>query len=160
MPYFKLSDSSDRDIIPVADNGFATKHKQKVASRGRRKLVGSPGLLPVDPSECQVVSTDSGLNVSDSIKEHIAEWRQPSSITNTHDFLSISTVFAPIDSFYHPPASPVLSKSPLLVHSFVVEPPQIYSPRVPLHSIPPRPVPFPMDPDMTPSPFFTFIRDL
>ena len=62
--------------------------------------------------------------------------------------------------FYHPPASPVLSKSPLLVHSFVVEPPQIYSPRVPLHSIPPRPVPFPMDPDTTPSPFHFHQRSL
>ena len=52
--------------FPVADNGFATKHKQKVALRGWRRLVGSPGLLPVDPSGCQVVSTGSGLNVSDS----------------------------------------------------------------------------------------------
>ena len=40
-----------------------------------------------------------------------------------------------------------------LLQSFVVEPSQIYSPRVPLHSIPPRPIPFPMDLDTTPSPF-------
>ena len=114
-------------------------------STNKRSLRGDEWIL-----QSQVVSTGSGLNFSDPIKEHIAEWRQPSSTT---DFLSISTVFGPIDSFYHPPASPVLSKSPLPVHSFVVEPPRIYSPRLRLRSIPHRPVPFPMDPDTTPSSF-------
>ena len=80
----------------------------------------------------------------------------------TRDYLPDSTVFSPKDALYHFPASPVLSKSPLVVHSFVAEPPgQIYSPqraRVRLHSllngtIPPRPVPFPVEPDTTPSPF-------
>ena len=140
----------NRDVIPVADNGFITKHKQKVTLWGWRRLVRYPDLSPVDSSECQVVSTGSRLKVSDSIKEHTAEWQQPSSITDMHDFLSILTVFTPIDSFYHPPASPVLSKSPLLVHSFIIEPPQIYFPWVPLHSIPPRP-------DGSGYNFFTFL---
>ena len=72
MPYFKPSDSSDRDVIPVADNGFATKHKQEVASRGRRRLVGSP----VDSSECQVtagmgllIATENGWEIDWSLFE-------------------------------------------------------------------------------------------
>ncbi|KAF8815591.1 hypothetical protein BYT27DRAFT_7128762 [Phlegmacium glaucopus] len=154
-PYFVPSDSSDGNVIPVADNGFVTKHKQRVVSRGRRKLVRPPGLLPVD-------SLESRPQDLDSVKERIPQRRQTFSTTDTHDLLSVSTVPPPKDTLYHPPTSPVLSHSPLIVHSFVMEPPsQIYSPqhaRVRLHSIlngtiPPRPVPFPVDPDTTPSPF-------
>ena len=161
VPFFEPSDSSEGNVIPVADNGFVTKHKQRVVSRGRRKLVGPPGLLPVDSSESQAVSTAPGSKVPDSPKERRRQ-RQSPSTTDTHDLLSVSTTSPPKDSRSHLPASPVLSKSPLTVHSFVAEPPrQIYSPqdaRVRLHSIlngtiPPGPVPFPVDPDTTPSPF-------
>lgn len=134
-------------MIPVADNGFVTKHRQGILSRGRRKRVGPPGLSPFDPSDSQAVSTAAaaGLKVSD---------------LPIHDLLSRSTLSIPQNPLYHPPASPVLSESPLVVHS---EPPgSVYSPqhaaRVRLHSIlngniPPRPVPFPVEPDTTPSPF-------
>ena len=154
MPYFESSDSSDGNVIPVADNGFITKHRQGIVSRGRRKRVGPPGLLPINPSGSQAVSsTAAGLKVPDLPTERIAQWQQASSATTAHDLLAHYT------PLYHPPASPVLSKSPLVVHS---EPPcSVYSPqhaRVRLHSIlngtiPPRPVPFPVEPDTTPSPF-------
>ena len=147
-------------MIPVADNGFITKHRQGIVSRGRRKRVGPPGLLPIDPSDSQAVPTAAtGLKVPDLPTERIVQWQQVSSVTTTHDLLSNSTVLVPKNPLYHPPASPVLSKSPLVVHS---EPPcSVYSPqhaRVRLHSIlngtiPPRPIPFPVEPDTTPSPF-------
>lgn len=160
--YTEPSDSSDGNVIPVADNGFVAKHKQRVVSRGRRKLVGPPGPMPIDPSMSQAVSTIPRPEFPDSFKERISQRSQASPIIATHDFLSVSTAFAPKDTLYHPPASPILSKSPLIVHSFVAEPPrQVYSPqhaRARLHSIlngtmPPRPVPFPVEPDTTPSPF-------
>jgi len=160
VPYFESSDSSDGSVIPVADNGFITKHRQGIVSRGRRKRVGPPGLLPTDPSDSRAVPTAAaGLKVPDLPTERIVQWQQSSSVTATHDLLSNATVFVPHSSLYHPPASPVLSKSPLVVHS---EPPgSVYSPqhaRVRLHSIlngtiPPSPVPFPVEPDTTPSPF-------
>ena len=153
MPYFESSDSSDGNVIPVADNGFITKHRQGTVSRGRRKRVGPPGLLPIDPSDSGAVPTAAtGLKVPDLPTERIVQWQQASSVTATHDLLCNSTAFVP-------PASPVLSKSPLVVHS---DPPcSVYSPqhaRVRLHSIlngtiPPRPVPIPVEPDTTPSPF-------
>jgi hypothetical protein len=147
-------------VIPVADNGFITKHRPGIVSRGRRKRVGPPGLLSIDPSDSQAIpTTATGLKVPDLPTERIVQWQQASSVTATHDLLSNSTVFAPQSPLCHPQASPVLSKSPLVVHS---EPPcSVYSPqhaRVRLHSIlngtiPPRPVPFPVEPDTTPSPF-------
>jgi hypothetical protein len=147
-------------VIPVADNGFITKHRQGIVSRGRRKRVGPPGLLPIDPSDSQAVPTAAaGLKVPDLPTERLAHWQQASCVAATHDLLSNSTVLVPQNPCYHPPASPVLSKSPLVVHS---EPPcLVYSPqhaRVRLHSIlngtiPPRPVPFPVELDTTPSPF-------
>jgi hypothetical protein len=147
-------------VIPVADNGFVTKHRQGIVTRGRRKCVGPPGLSPIDPSDSQTVTVvPAELKVPDLPTERIVQCQQASSVTATHDPLSTSTVFVPHSRLYHPPASPVLSKSPLVVHS---EPPcSVYSPkqaRVRLHSIlngtiPPRPVPFPVEPDTTPSPF-------
>jgi len=160
VPYFESSDSSDGNVIPVADNGFITKHRQGIIPRGRRKRVGPPGLLPIDPSDPQAIPTAAtGPKVPDLPKERIVQWQQTSSVTASHDLLSNSTLFVPQSPLHHPPASPVLSKSPLVVHS---EPPtSVYSPqqaRVRLHSIlngtiPPRPVPFPVEPDSTPSPF-------
>jgi hypothetical protein len=130
-PYLDHSNSSNGNVIPVeADNGFVAKHKEGVVSRGRRKRVKPPGLLPVNPSESRVMSPPAVPKVPFPLKDRTA--------------------------------SSVLSKSALVVHSFVAEPPcQIYSPqraRVRLHSllngtIPPRPVPFPVEPDTTPSPF-------
>jgi len=151
VPYFESSDSSDGNVIPVADHGFLTKHKQGIVSRGRKKRVVPPGLLPVDPSDSQAVLTAAGPKLPDLLKERIAHWQQVSS-TATPDILVSK------DPFYHPPALPILSKSPLIVHS---EPCSVYSPqhaRVRLHSIlngtvPPRPIPLPVDPDTTPSPF-------
>ena len=147
-------------MIPVADNGFITKHRQGIVSRGRKKRVGPPGLLPIDPSDSQAVPTTAAESkVPDLPTERKVQWQQASSVTATHDLLSNSTVFVPQNPLYHPPVSPVLSKTPLVVHS---EPPRsVYSPhhaRVRLHSIlngtiPPRPVPFPTEPDTTPSPF-------
>ena len=123
--------------------------------------MGPPGLLPIDPLDSRAVPTAAaGLKVPDLSTERIVQWQQASSVTATHDLLSNSTVFVPQSPpLCHPPVSPVLSKSPLVVHS---EPPgSVYSPqhaRVRLHSIlngtiPPRPVPFPVEPDTTPSPF-------
>lgn len=159
VPYFESSDSSDGNVIPVADNGFVTKQKQGVVSRGRRKRVGPPGLLPIDPSDSHAVLTAAGPKVSDHLlKERIAQWQQASSVPATHDLLTDPPTFVSQDPHY-PPSSATLSKSPLVAHS---EPPySVYSPhhaRVRLHSIlngtiPPRPVPFPVDPDTTPSPF-------
>ena len=159
VSYFESSDSSDGNVIPVVDNGFVTKQRQGIVSRGRRKRVGPPGLLPIDPSDSQAVpAATAGLKVPDLPKERTVQWQQASSVTATHDLLSNST--CPQSPLYHPPASPVLSKSPLIVRS---EPPSsVYSlqhaARVRLHSIlnsniPPRPVPFPVEPDTTPSPF-------
>ena len=160
VPYFESSDSSDGNVIPVADNGFITKHRQGIVSRGRRKRVGPPGLLPIDPSSSRAEPTVAAaeLKVPDLSMERIVQWQPASSVTATHDLLSNSTVFLPQSPLHYPPASPVLSKSPLVVHT---EPCSVYSPqhaRVRLHSIlngtiPPRPVPFPVDPDTTPSPF-------
>jgi len=151
VPDFESSDSSDGNVIPVADHGFLTKPKQGIVSRGRRKRVGPPGLFPVDPSDSQAVLTAAGPKLPDLLKERIAHWQQVSS-TATADLLVSK------DPFYHPPALPILSKSPLIVHS---EPCSVHSPqhaRVRLHSIlngtvPPRPIPLPVDPDTAPSPF-------
>ena len=160
VPYFESSDSSDGNVIPVADNGFITKHRQGTVSRGRRKRVGPPGLLPIDPPDSPAVPTAAaGPKVPDFPTECIAQWEQASTFTATQDLLSNPTVLSPQIPLYHPPASPVLSKSPLVVHS---EPPgSVYSSqhaRDRLHSIlngtiPPRPVPFPVELDITPSPF-------
>jgi len=148
VPYFESSDSSDGNVIPVADNGFVTKHKLGIISRGRRKRVGPPGLLPVDHSDSQAALIAAQPKLPDLLKERVAHrHQQVSSLIATHDLL------VPQD-----PALPILSKSPLVVHS---EPRSVYSPehaRVRLYSIlngtiPPRPIPFPVDPDTTPSPF-------
>lgn len=142
VPYFESSDHPDGTIIPVADNGSLSKHKQGIVSRGRRKRVAPPGLVP------------SASQVASSAADNLKQWRQPSSVAATHPLSD----FAPKDS--------LLSKSPpLTVHSFVAqEPPyQVYSStqhaRARLRSIlsgttiPPRPRPFPIEPDTTPSPF-------
>ena len=161
VPYFESSDTSDGNVIPVADNGFINKHRLGIVSRGRRKRVGPPGLLSIDSLDSQAVPTAAaGLKDPDLPTERIGQWQQASSVTASHDLLSNSTVFVPQSPpLCYPPASPVLSKSPLVVHA---EPPcSVYSPqhaRVRLHSIlngtiPPRPVPFPVEPDSTPSPF-------
>ena len=55
-------------MSPVADHGFLMKHKQGIISRGRRKCVGPPGLLPVDPSD----SLAAGPKLIDLLKERIA----------------------------------------------------------------------------------------
>ena len=135
-------------MIPVADHGFLTKPKQGIVSRGRRKRVEPPGLFPVDSSDSQEVLIAAGPKLPDLLKERTAHWQQVS---------STATIVSK-DPFYHPPALPILSKSPLIVHS---EPCSAHSPqhaRVRLHSIlngtvPPRPIPLPVDPDTTPSPF-------
>jgi len=153
-PYFEPSDGLEGNVIPVTDNGFVTKYTHGVVSRGRISFVGPPGLSPVGFSEHQILSSASVPNLSDSLKGHIG---QISSITDTHDFLSIPTVFPPKDTLYQPLAPPASSKSPLMVHSFVTESPcQIYSPQqspVRLPSIPHRPIPCPVELDTTPSPF-------
>ena len=160
LPYFPPSDSSDGNVVPTVDSHLVTKPKQGIVSRGRRKLVGPHGLLSMDSSTSQTVSTPP--KVADPFQERITQWQKASSIAVTHDFVSGSTVFAPKNPLYHSPVSPVLSKSPLVVHSFVSEPPrEVNSPqhaRVRLHSIlngtiPSKPVPFPVEPDITPSPF-------
>jgi hypothetical protein len=152
VPYFESSDSSDGNVIPVADNGFVTKHKQGIVSRGRRKRVGPPGLSPIDPSDSRAVLSAARPKALDPVRERIVQWQQASSITAIHDLLTDSTASVP-------PASPIVSKSSAIVQS---EPScSVYSPqhaRVRLHSIlngslPPKPVPFPADPDTTPSPF-------
>jgi hypothetical protein len=159
MPYFESSDSSDGNVVPVADDGFVNKQKQGIVSRGRRKRMGPPGLLSIDPSASQAALNAAGPKVPDLLKERITHCQQSSSITATHDLLTDLTAFVPKDSLYHSPASPILSKSSSFVQP---EPPySVYSPqdaRVRLHSIlngtvPTRPVPLPVDPDTTPSPF-------
>ena len=140
-------------MIPVSDNGFVTKHRQGIVLRGRRKHVGPPGLLPIDPSDSQALPiAAAGLKAPDLPKERIVQWQHASSVTAIHDLLSNST--CPQSPLHHPPASPVLSKSPLVVRS--ESPSSVYSlqhaARVRLYSI--------LNSNIPPFTLFTFVVDL
>ena len=92
--------SLNGDVIPVeVDNGFVTKQNQGVVSRGRSKRVGPPGLLPVHPAESRMVP--------------VAAHRRFLSLARN---VLVTRLYSQV--LYHFPASLVLSKSPLVVHSF------------------------------------------